>query len=423
MTMDLQADVAEMAGHATETRTQQPAAFILRQPVLDQRNTIVGYELVLDVEGPQDADHDIRLLGVCASPQISQLTEQKLTLITLSPAALGHPSMSYLPTKNMMVVLTAPQPATPHFISQLRALVDRGIRVALESNDREPAAPALIDVARNVRLDVSDGTGLGLSRVTAQLIESSGAHLIAGNLKCLEEFDLAQSMPFEYFQGQYFALGRYGSEIQVDQSRATVVELLNLTRQNAELRQIEAVFRRDPLLTYQLLRYINSPGCGLVHQARSIAHALMVLGYKQLYRWLTLLLFTRGAGIRRGHAYLTNALVRGRLMELLGRDRVQPAHRDSLFIVGVFSLLDAMLGVPIERALEGIQFTDEVEQALILRRGVFGPYLALALACENHLPEKITAAAAACDVQAEEVNAKHLDALVWSASFGVETAE
>lgn len=398
-----------------EDAAHQPA-FIVRQPLLDQHDTIVGYELILETDEPAGPEYDLVLLGMFASPQIGKLTEHRLTLITLSPETLCHPSLAYLPSANVIVAVRGPQSATPQFLSDLRTLKERGLRVALDVDGYSPALQPLLDVARYARLNVASTTGLQLNRSASDLIEKSGVHLIAAHLQCLEEFDLCRNLPFEFYQGQYFALGQYKRELTVDHSRATVIELLNLARSNAELRHIEGVFRRDPLLTYQLLRYINSPGCGMVREVRSIPHALMVLGYNQLYRWLTLLLFTRTAAEHQGNAYLTNALVRGRLVELLGQDHIARPQRDSLFIVGVFSLLDSMLGVPIERALDGVHLTPEAEAALIHRTGLFAPYLSLALACENRLPERIASAAAACAMEADAVNAMHMDALIWATS-------
>ena len=109
---------------------------------------------------------------------------------------------------------------------------------------------------------------------------------------------------------------------------------------------------------------------GFQQPIRSIAHALVIIGYKQLYRWLTLL-STSGKADPRSKALLQNALVRARMTELLGQKKLSPAEREGLFIVGIFSLLDVLLNVPMEQALEQLQLPAPVMAALARREGIY----------------------------------------------------
>jgi EAL and modified HD-GYP domain-containing signal transduction protein len=192
------------------------------------------------------------------------------------------------------------------------------------------------------------------------------------------------------------------------------LELLNMVKSQENISQLEEKFKHDAMLSYKLLRYINAPVNGLQQQIHSIAHALVLLGYKQLYRWLTLLLFTSGKADPRSKAVLQNALVRARMTELLGQSKVPPTERDGLFIVGIFSLLDVLLNVPMEQALEQLQLPAQVVAALARHEGVYAPFLALSVACEEADQEAIVEHAAACGLDANEVNAAQVKALVWA---------
>ena len=192
------------------------------------------------------------------------------------------------------------------------------------------------------------------------------------------------------------------------------MELLNMVRNRSEIAALEKVLRRDPVLSYKLLRYINAPVNGLLQEVHSIAHALIILGYNQLYRWLTLLLFSSGEHIPQAQALLRSALVRARLVELLGWDRIESAEREGLFIVGVFSLLDALFNVPMERALADLHLPEPVMQALVHRVGIYAPFLELAVACESADQDQIERYAGLCGLDAATVNAMHGDALAWA---------
>ena len=126
------------------------------------------------------------------------------------------------------------------------------------------------------------------------------------------------------------------------------------------------------------------------------------------------MLFTSGKADPRSKALLQNALVRARMTELLGQGKLSPAEREGLFIVGIFSLLDVLLNVPMEQALERLQLPDQVMAALARREGVYAPFLALSVACEEADQEAIIEYAAACGLDANEVNTAQVKALVWA---------
>jgi EAL and modified HD-GYP domain-containing signal transduction protein len=111
---------------------------------------------------------------------------------------------------------------------------------------------------------------------------------------------------------------------------------------------------------------------------------------------------------------MKNALVRARFTELLGGDRLKQGDRDGLFIVGVFSMLDALLNVPMNQAIANLKLPPEITQALLKREGVYAPYLELALASEEGEARILETYAAACGIDAKEINAAHAQALRWA---------
>jgi len=193
-----------------------------------------------------------------------------------------------------------------------------------------------------------------------------------------------------------------------------------MLKRNENVRSIEAALKRDAALTYRLLRHINSPAIGVGVEVTSLRHAVAMLGYQPLFRWLSILLATSNRSS--SHYMMKRAIMRGRFVELMGQGMLPASDSDNLFVVGMFSLIDQLLGLPMEEVLNKVQLTESVQQAILARKGVYAPFLSLVEACEtdNGQAPKL---AEALFVSAGQVNAAHLSAMVWSQeASAIETA-
>jgi len=137
-----------------------------------------------------------------------------------------------------------------------------------------------------------------------------------------------------------------------------------------------------------------------------------MLGYSPLYRWLALLLATATTS---GYSpvLMQTAVIRGRFAELLGSTFLPRNEAENLFVAGMFSLLDKLLGVPMEDVLEKIQLSESVTQALLSREGIYGPFLALAEACELNRADLESMSTSLC-IGARQVNQAQMSALAWA---------
>lgn len=192
----------------------------------------------------------------------------------------------------------------------------------------------------------------------------------------------------------------------VTPSQACTIQLINLARRQASTGEIEAVLKRDAGLAFNLMRLVNSSGFGFTREVTSFGQAVMILGLKRLFRWAALLLTATRAGGTPSSVGST-AVVRGRLMELLALQKLSPEEADNAFVVGIFSLLDVMLGMPMPQAV-----------ALLRNAGPFAPYLTLAIACETG--DAFTGAAAALGLGSPQISGAHLQALAWTNHQGQE---
>ena len=193
---------------------------------------------------------------------------------------------------------------------------------------------------------------------------------------------------------------------------SAIVELINRVDRAEPIDRLEAVMKNDPTMAFKLMRYINSPAFGLSVEVTSFRHAIMLLGYQRLKRWLALLLAagSRDASMK---PVIYAAVRRGLLMEELGRDSgADDERRGELFVCGVFSLLDRLMQQPFDELLKSIPVTDAVREALEHQRGPHQPYLALVQAIESAALLDIRAATEALMMTTADVNRATLRALV-----------
>ena len=153
-----------------------------------------------------------------------------------------------------------------------------------------------------------------------------------------------------------------------------VMELISGVDREAPVAQLEAILKRDPTLAFRLMRYLNSPAFGLSVEINSFGHALMMLGYGRLKRWLAVLLASSAKGVN-ARPVMYAAVRRGLLLEELGRDQGDAEMRGELFICGVFSLLDKLLQQPFSELLSSLPVPERVQQALRDDGGPGGPYM------------------------------------------------
>lgn len=403
----------------------QNQAYIGRQPIVDLQQKIIGYELLFrhsadaaDAQVPNDLEAGSKvLINTFSNMDANWLLGDKLAFINIAAPMLESDFLELLPAKRVVLELLETVEATPELIARIQSLRQMGFRFALDDFDHRPINTELLPLADFVKVDIHE-LGLDKSATLVRSLQNCGAKLIAEKVETRTEFKFCKELGFHYFQGYYFAHPETLTAKIINPAHATVLSLLNKVRNNADVKEIETGFKADVALSFKLLRYINSVGFGLSCEIQSIRHALAILGYQQLYRWLTLLLATAGNDST-PPALMKTAITRGRLTELLGQGYLEKSERDNLFIVGIFSMLDAMLEMPMADILEKLYLPEAICDALLTRQGMYGPFLSLAEACESSESGRIEELADSMAMDPESINKAHLEALAWVEQLGI----
>lgn len=396
-----------------------------RQPILDRQQRIVAYELLFRCDNvsisalPAD--------GVLATSRVlvntfnhlglESVLDDKRAFINVSAEFLARDVLELLPAKRVVLEILESVKPTPEVVGRAKQLVNAGFEIALDDFVYTTEWEPLIALAKYIKFDIRAQDMSQMAAMAARL-RGRGPALLAEKVESAQEMQACQNLGFEYFQGYYFAKPEVLGAQRLDPSIQNAMSLFNLVIGKADLGRIEAGFRNDVALTYNLLRFINSVGMGLTHKVTQVRHALVVLGHAKLARWLSLLLMSYPGSNVAPHALFRTALARARLAELLGHKRLGAREQDMLFMTGMFSLLDALLGKPLAEVLGTLTLPPEVSEALLKDSGPLAPYLKLVLATERDDAVAVEALARALGLNIAELGAAQAAALGWAEQMG-----
>jgi EAL and modified HD-GYP domain-containing signal transduction protein len=371
--------------------------FITREPVVNKSRAITANRLI--AHGPNIAEVVETLNGL-----VDQWPTHHPVFVSLGRLVPTPALMDWAAPTNAMIEIPAQALAHPQTQALLPKLREAGISMCLTWFSSDTVLPPGYDwrfVLMDARKHPAPTGSPGLS--------------MAWGLKDVPAFRQAVGAGYDGASGWFFLHGNPPAK-ELSPGHAQIVRLLNLVRNNGEIRDIEAVLKQDVALSYKLLRYINSAGFGLMCEIQSFRHAVSILGYSNLHKWLSLLLVTasRDPG---APAMMQTAISRGRLMEEIGAGFFDKSERDNLFITGAFSLLHILLGTSMQALLDEMHLPASVSDALLSDEGEFAPFLRLARHCENFDGSALVKAAAELHLSAEQINRAQLVALGFADSL------
>jgi len=378
--------------------------YLGRQPVLDRNQALYGYELLFR-SAPAGASASAASYatgageagiaagegaGLAATAAVIAHTAQlglaraigdATCFLNVDADALASDIFAFLPRERTVLEIVASVAPSDAVLARLRELAGHGFRFALDGVAGDSARlQLLLPLCSFVKLDLRAVPMATLPTLVPRL-RALGKTVIAEKVETRAEYHACLDAGFDYFQGYHFARPSVLGGRKLSPSQAALLQLMQLVTSDADNGDIERAVKRDVTLGLNLLRLVNTPAVGARQRIESISQALLVLGRRQLQRWLQIMLYAEPA--TRGHnqtPLLMLATTRGRLMELLAQ-RLRPGQRylgEIAFTVGIMSLMDTLFGIPMADIVEQIPVSDEIRLALLKREGFFGELLTLA---------------------------------------------
>jgi EAL and modified HD-GYP domain-containing signal transduction protein len=346
---------------------------VVRRPIADADGAVVGYELVVDGHGA--AATAGLLLDAFGDIGLERLTGRHPAWVPMTPEFLlqiGTPPVR----PDRVVLQIASAPASAELLTALGRLKFSGYTLALDGSDE-----ALLDVCSLVKVPVAGRTDDELRAAVAEPLRR-GLGLVATGVATPEEVVRCRALGFTSFQGDFFAKPDLTRSRRVGTGGvASLRALAAVTAPDATFEDLEQAIAADIGLSLKLLRYVNSAFFALPRNVESVREALTLLGTGTVRRWAVVMALVSAADDAPDEL-VELALQRARMCEVLGGNRAVDAS-DAHFTVGLFSVADALLALPMEDVLETLPFSDEIRAALLRREGPKGELLSTVVAYES----------------------------------------
>ncbi len=385
----------------------RPVRYTARQPILNALERVIGYELLFrsGVENhfkctdPDDATRSV--IDVSSLQGLDILCDYQPAFINCTRDVLLNGDITILPAEKVVVEILETLTPDAEIQEVCRGLKSAGYKIALDDFAIDDSRAVLADLADFIKVDLrltplNDAAGL------VNRYRSQNCRMLAEKVETREEFVSAKEAGFQLFQGYFFRKPELMRARGVSSSQAASLRLLKaISKPELDWLEVENAIRAHPTLCFRMLRYLNSAAFAFSNRIHSLRHALVILGEHELRRWCRLALMLELTQNRPSDLALS-ALVRARFIELLG---TKAQHGDAdLFLLGLFSLMDSILGIPMRDVVEALPLTQDIKLALLKEGGGLGPLYKLVLAveagawqetailCEQlHLPESFVA--------------------------------
>lgn len=375
--------------------------YLGRLPILDSKQNLVAYELLfrsdqnntVTVTDNSAASANV-IIDTYGQLGIENVIGKRRGFIKVDTELIMHDAICMLPKKHVVLEILKGVEINDEIIQRCTFLKQKGYQLALsnvvELDNRYDRIMPLINV---VKINITALTQSNLISLVKKL-KRWPVLFLAEKVESQEIARNCIALNFHMLQGFYFAKPEIISGKRIDPSKLALLKLLLLVVKDSDVSEIENELKYQPSLSYNLLRMVNSAAGGLPSTINSIKRAIMILGRKQLQRWVQILLYAaKQKGGNASDALMQTATLRGKLLEFIAiADRPHDKnHQDRAFMVGTLSLLDTLLGIEMAELVSSLSIQKDMSEALLNRRGYLGRQLELIEAHEKGEFETVSA--------------------------------
>ncbi|MDE2439599.1 MAG: HDOD domain-containing protein [Betaproteobacteria bacterium] len=408
---------------ATET-TSDTSFFVRRDAIFDRENRLFAHifrmgQASVAANAKVEVQRCFDRLLLDSLKASSEAWNRTPAFLPISSASLDSPTLERLAGNNVILLLQlAPDAEADRIGEAIDQLREQGFRFGLFRQPKNPAYAKIIQIVDYAAIDVENSEANSIRDFSAAVRAGNRAppvNLLACNIETSDDHQLCLQWHFNLCHGKFAEQPTaLRNEPNGDPHKAQLLNLLRLVQGDAETAEIAAAMKLDPVLSFRIMRYLNSPALALTRQIDSLEQALIILGRQRLTRWLAVLLFSVREPQLSDWLLVENALTRGRLMEILAEKQMPGQQHDPLFLTGIFSCLNKLLHRPLADILGTLPIADEIRQALLERRGPYATLLAVAEAAESVEQSGMAGATQAAGVTPDAVNRALLAATAWA---------
>ncbi|MGC2022682.1 MAG: HDOD domain-containing protein [Candidatus Sulfotelmatobacter sp.] len=391
--------------------------FVARQPILTTDEKVFGYELLFR-DGIEDffrsPDSDAASRSTLNSSMLlglDVLCDGRRAFVNCTREILLKDYVTLLPAGQTVVEILETVPADDLVVAACRRLKEAGYMIALDDFALGDPRELLTDLADIIKVDLRATS----SDDAAAMVQRYGpwrCRLLAEKVETREEFMASKKAGFLYFQGYFFRRPEILTAHEIPANRLNYLRMLTAVSQpELDVRHLENLVKGEASLCYRLLRYLNSAAFGFASEIHSVRHALSILGEREVRRWIRLVA-SLGAGQDKSSDLVLAALVRARFCELLS-PKIQ--HGDSdLFLMGMLSLMDTILEIPMRQVLDNVPIDQECKAVLLGATSRLRPFYQLMLAQESGEWAAVRELSTQIQLSEGDVSAAYWQAMQWA---------
>ena len=395
--------------------------YAARQPILGRDSKLEGYEILFR-GGPEnrfDPGTDVEMASAATIEQgatafgLDSLVGEHRAYVNLTRRALLGGYHRMLPPERAVIELLENIEPDREVIAACQAIRAEGYTLALDDYTFAPASEPLLDVVDVVKVDFK----LARNACDARALEPLHRRrlkLLAEKVETHEEHRAAMSAGYHLFQGYFFCKPQMIQTRDLAPSKLSALRFLSeVSRDESSFDKLEDIFRQDPALTVRLLRYLNSAAFGWRHEIGSLRHALNVIGLRPLRQW-AMMMGLLSLADDKPHELSLTALSRARFAEKIAPDSGLRERGGELFLGGMLSLVDTMIGRPLAEVLASLAVPESVRAALTAGEQPLGPAIKLVTAYQTGDWTNVDAARADCPVDDGALDRAYVDSLSWA---------
>lgn len=357
---------------------------------------------------------------------MNSLLLETLRLVGIEPFAMDKPVLVPIgamillgdvarqcpkPFEKIIFLIGPDIPPAEQYVEKIRDLRKKDFRFAMSGIDRLNDFIPILSECEFLFLDQKSPAAL----IDPSKLPQAARHLklIAANIGTYDDFKQLSRKSFALFEGPFFRLPITKGNKNVAPLKANLVRLLNVTQdENFEFGEITGIIERDTALSVSLLKMVNSPYLGLSQKIKSIGQAVTMLGVTEMRKW-TITSVSRVLGSDKPDEITKLSLIRAKFAENLAGLFNMEEYSQILFLMGLFSVLDIILDVPMARALSIVHVDDDIGDALINQSGHFYPVFQFILLYEQSKWHSVSKQLIVNDISVENVYAAYIGATLW----------
>lgn len=397
--------------------------FLARQPIFDEKQNVYAYEILFrngNANYFEEIDGDMAtsqvIINTFQTFGIESLTSGKPAFVNFTDNLINQGIATLFPNDLLVIEVLETVIPDENIIENCRLLKEMGYIIALDDFVYGEESDSLIELADIIKIDFMNSSIEEIKR-TIRRLKNENIIFLAEKVETHEEFELAIELGFSLFQGFFFSKPETLSTSTLQPIKLNYIGLINkFNDEDIDFEEIAQIVSRDISMTYSILKLINSPAFNLRRIIYSVREAVVILGEKEIRKWL-ILLALNGLGNDKPDEIVRLSLIRAKFGETIARKTKYENKAEDIFLAGLFSLLDVILDKPLEEVLGEIKISQEIKDCLLGKGSQLDHICNVIFEYEKGNWEGVKIYSSLLKIENEEIMDAYIKTLIWYDNF------